>query len=385
MLFRNLRSVKTNEIIDIQTKENVISQVARKLSKDIDKIVLDFENAIVFPGLINSHDHLDFNLFPRLGNKIYKNYVDWGHDIHSQNKTQINEVLEVPKNLRIQWGIYKNLINGVTTVVNHGEKIDVDDSLISIFQDSHILHSARLEKNWKYKLIKPFVKHFPYTMHMGEGTDSDASAEIDEVIKWNFWQRELIGVHGIAMNEKQAQNLKALIWCADSNFFLNGSTASIDKLKHKTKILFGTDSTVSADWNIWNQLKIARETKMASDAEIFNMLNTTAAEIWKLRNTAEIKENYKADLVIARAKNSTKALESFFEVQPEDILMVISKGKIKLFDSVLHKNILESKADIKDFCPVKINGATKYIKGNIRTLIEEIKVYYTNVKLPVSF
>jgi cytosine/adenosine deaminase-related metal-dependent hydrolase len=44
-----------------------------------------FENALVFPGLINSHDHLDFNLFPRLGNGIYENYLEWGQR-HSSKK-----------------------------------------------------------------------------------------------------------------------------------------------------------------------------------------------------------------------------------------------------------------------------------------------------------
>ncbi|HEY1165598.1 MAG TPA: hypothetical protein VGE90_10535, partial [Chitinophaga sp.] len=30
---------------------------------------LHFDNCIAFPGLINSHDHLDFDLFPQLGNR----------------------------------------------------------------------------------------------------------------------------------------------------------------------------------------------------------------------------------------------------------------------------------------------------------------------------
>src|SRR5438094_463304 len=82
---------------------------------------LDFENCIAFPGLINSHDHLEFNLFPRLGNRIYADYTEWGRDIHATNRDAIEAVLKIPKPLRVQWGIYKNLLNGVTTVVHHGE------------------------------------------------------------------------------------------------------------------------------------------------------------------------------------------------------------------------------------------------------------------------
>src|SRR5579872_792414 len=69
---------------------------------------LDFENCLAFPGLINSHDHLHFNLFPRLGNRIYSDYVEWGADIHAVNRREIEAILEIPKTLRAQWGIYKN-------------------------------------------------------------------------------------------------------------------------------------------------------------------------------------------------------------------------------------------------------------------------------------
>src|ERR1700754_5330219 len=72
---------------------------------------LEFEDAIAFPGLINSHDHLDFNLFPALGNRIYNDYTEWGTDIHLQNKETIAAVLRIPKELRIGWSLYKNLLN----------------------------------------------------------------------------------------------------------------------------------------------------------------------------------------------------------------------------------------------------------------------------------
>src|SRR5258706_11703399 len=90
---------------------------------------LYFNDALIFPGLINSHDHLDFNLFPKLGNRIYKNYVEWGNDIHQQNKETIDAVLKIPKKLRAQWGIYKNLLNGITAVFNHGKKLQIENSL----------------------------------------------------------------------------------------------------------------------------------------------------------------------------------------------------------------------------------------------------------------
>jgi len=64
-----------------------------------ENISLTFDNVIAFPGLINSHDHLDFNLFPPLRNRIYNNYTEWGIDIQTNNKKTINEILRIPQHL----------------------------------------------------------------------------------------------------------------------------------------------------------------------------------------------------------------------------------------------------------------------------------------------
>src|SRR5437868_7835536 len=113
---------------------------------------LAFENAMAFPGLINSHDHLDFNLFPQTGNRIYNNYTEWSRDIKQHNQQAIDEVLKIPAELCTQWGLYKNLLNGITTVVNHGEHLNITKSPISVFQDCYSLHSIHFENNWKYQL-----------------------------------------------------------------------------------------------------------------------------------------------------------------------------------------------------------------------------------------
>src|ERR1700760_983910 len=132
---------------------------------------LSLDGAIAFPGMINSHDHLDFNLFPPLGNQIYNNYTEWGKDIHTHNKAQINPILQIPQPLRTRWGMYKNLINGFTTVVNHGEKLSIPDPLITIFQDCYNLHSVGFEHNWRWKLNRPGRNGQSVVLHVGEGTD----------------------------------------------------------------------------------------------------------------------------------------------------------------------------------------------------------------------
>jgi cytosine/adenosine deaminase-related metal-dependent hydrolase len=344
---------------------------------------LHFDNAIAFPGLINSHDHLEFNLFPQLGNKTYKSYMEWGRDIHEHDKEIIQSILQIPKELRAKWGMYKNLLAGITTVVQHGARLLINNDIINIFQNCYSLHSVRLEKLWKLKLNKPFAKNQPYAIHIGEGTDDDAFKEINELIRWNLFKRKLVGIHGIAMNTQQAKAFEALVWCPDSNFFLCNATAPINELKNVTKILFGTDSTLSAGWNIWEQLRIARNTGMLTDMELYESLTRTPSLVWNLPERGSLTENKKADIVIAKIKDKTDILNGFFSLNPEDILMIFKDGEIILFDETILAQLTKY-VSIKEFSKIFINGTCKFIKGNLPALIKHIKQYNAEIKFPVE-
>src|SRR3954471_1257170 len=118
MVLSNLTEVVTKKLIDIQLVGKCIGRISESgFYKSSASLKLNFDDALVLPGLINSHDHLDFNLFPTFGATIYKNYIEWATNIHGSYKDEIAAVLQVPEELRVQWGIYKNLLAGITTVV----------------------------------------------------------------------------------------------------------------------------------------------------------------------------------------------------------------------------------------------------------------------------
>src|SRR5437868_14542268 len=62
---------------------------------------LDLSGHLILPGLINSHDHLEFNLFPRLGNRLYANAGEWAADIFHPDASPVRENLAVPKAVRL--------------------------------------------------------------------------------------------------------------------------------------------------------------------------------------------------------------------------------------------------------------------------------------------
>jgi cytosine/adenosine deaminase-related metal-dependent hydrolase len=381
MILNNIRIALTGEQINIRIKDGKIVQILPGHFHDkTEQFDLNFDGAIIFPGLINSHDHLDFNLFPALGSNTYKNYTEWGGYIHKNYKDKINSVLKVPEVLREQWGIYKNLLCGVTTVINHGKKIKTKTNLLSVYEDCQCIHSVQFEKKWRFALNNPFKKNLPVVIHSGEGTDQSSVKEIDQLTRWNLQKRSLIAVHGVAMTENQVNAFKALIWCPESNYFLLGKTAAVNRLKKHIPILFGTDSTLTGSWNIWEHIRRARKTKFMADKELYDTLTINAANTWKL-NSGEIAKGKDADLVITKTKHELSNTDAFFAVNPQNILMVIHKGSISLFDEELYTQLKAINLD--DYSKVYIDGTCKFVKGNLPQLIKKIEQYYPEVNFPV--
>jgi cytosine/adenosine deaminase-related metal-dependent hydrolase len=355
----------------------------------------------VFPGLVNSHDHLDFNCFPRLGNRIYEDYTEWGKDIHEHNSDSIRPVLQVPGPLRTRWGLYKNLLSGFTTVVNHGPRVELGNQpLITVIQDCKSLHSLSGERYWKFKLNRPLRTTRLIAIHIGEGTSPRAKKEIDTLCRWNLLRKDLVGIHGITMEESQAGHFKALVWCPDSNYFLYGHTADIRRLKTRIPILFGSDSTLSARWNIREQLRIARNMTYLNDTELLEALTTTPTAIWGHPAPAD------GDFIVL----SARSLPEFFAADPEDILLVAHDGKLRLFDAALADQLPDIKLagqsrdnypigqsqdkypigqspDISStdrcFSRIAIGNTIKYVQGDLPGLMKEIRHYHPGVEFPV--
>lgn len=363
MVLKNVTTIYGTAPVNIQAKCGKITPVNNNA---VDTLELTFDNALVFPGLVNSHDHLDFNLFPQLGDRLYNNYTEWGACIHKDHKEEIAAVLKVPLNLRVSWGIFKNLLCGFTTVVNHGAQLAIIDAPITIEQGNS-LHSVQFEKGWKLKLNNPLKRKLPLAIHVGEGTDELAHNEIDELIAWNLLNRKLTGVHGVAMTEGQAKSFEALVWCPESNYFLLNKTAPINQLKKSTTILFGTDSTLTGNWNIWHHIRLARKTNQLTDDELYNSLQAVGGN---------------QSVVVVNRRAGETPIESFFATDPADILLVVHEENIRMFDETMLGQL--PLIDLKQFSRIYINGAGKYVQGNLPELMRQIKAYYPQVRFPIT-
>jgi hypothetical protein len=326
------------------------------------------KNVIVFPGLTNSHDHLDFNLFPFLGNRIYENSRQWGADIHQQHEDVISKVLAIPRRERIIWGILKNLVSGVTTIVHHGnDHKEISKIGYPVITGYQYLHSIHTEPNWKIKLNLSWKKDV--MIHVGEGIDKDSHEEIDSLIRWNLLKHSLIGIHAVGMDEEQSRSFKAIVWCPDSNMRLYGKTAAVDKLKKCVPILFGTDSTLSASVDLWEQLRMSRELEVLTDRELFESLVKTPRSIFS---------SIGSSLVIADRKFGG-AFESFFQLTPEDLLLVTIEGRVMLADKTHFNKLKEN-----EYMLLKVGRSEKWVLKEFGCVVSKLERRSISLPLEVS-
>ena len=81
------------------------------------------------------------------------------------------------------------------------------------------------------------------------------------------------------------------------------------------------------------------------------------------------------------ANNKGNNFDAFFGLNPEDILMVISKGKISLFDEELDKQLKDIDPD--NYSKIYIKGRCKYVTGDLPLLMQQIKQHYPEADFPV--
>ena len=239
----------------------------------------------------------------------------------------------------------------------------------------------QFQKKWKWHLNNPALKNSTCVIHTGEGTDQQSSAEIDTLLQWNLLKRKLVGVHAVAMNPAQAKKFSGLVWCPESNRVLLNRQAAIAALKAMTTLVFGTDSTLTANWNIWQHLRLARKLALVTDDELFAMTSSAAATLWGI-NTGELHAGKEADIIIAKTSSGQATWNDVFGINPESISLVLHKGNIRLFDDSLLPQLSNGQVDLNKFSCIRMNGEMKWIQGNLPALIKRIKTYHPSVQLP---
>ncbi len=349
---------------DVRIAKGLIAEAAYSLPTKKSETTIDFKNHFVYPGLINAHDHLEMNLYPKLGTPPYKNYVEWTKDIYNPFESPIKEIEKVDRDDRLTWGGIKNLISGVTTVVHHNpwhRLLGKNKFPVKVLKDVAWAHSLQLGKS----IAKDFPrrKDTPFVIHVAEGIDELAFTEVSKLNALGLLKKNTVLVHAIGLTESDIQLLESIqcsvVWCPASNLWMFESTAPIAKLKSKMKVALGSDSTLTGSPTLLDEMKIASKTNLADSQALFDMVTKIPASIFNLTQP-NISTNQRADLFIAPIKHHNYS-ENLLSINPSDMALVLVDGEPKLIASEL-----DLTHTLKD--TFTIGGRKKYIAIEIEKL-----------------
>jgi cytosine/adenosine deaminase-related metal-dependent hydrolase len=321
---------------------------------------------MLLPGLVNAHDHLEFNLFPRLGRGPYWNSGDWARDIYHPDRSPIREHLRVPKRVRLWWGGLKNLLSGVTTVCHHNPyepAVFGPEFPVRVVRRFAWAHSLEFEPDLAARFRRAPAS-YPFLIHCGEGTDARARRELQALDSLGALDRRTAIIHGVALGRKQLDLIgrrgAALIWCPTSNLAMLGRSVSREILRSGIPIALGTDSALSAPVDLLEELAVARRYLPASHLEerLYEMVTTIPAKILRLPPQA-----LACDWVAVRSEGRSPAMA----LLKGSIALVVVRGRIRLIEPSLAQQL---PADFtRQFQPLTIEGRpTVLVDADVRAL-----------------
>ena len=364
--------------------EEMIENTGKSLNSDIPFV--DIPEGILCPGLINSHDHLIGNYYPKVGNGPYESWLPWDNDLKSAPVYRERQQIE-NRDLYLL-GTYRNLISGVTTVSDHIPKFVAEpyyDYLpmkpIKNYSLAHSIGSSALA--WGGEIADEYAQAVanggPFVTHIAEGFDLETLRDIDVLEKKGGLGPHSVLVHGISFSPENMDKIKkvgaSVVWCGDSNMFMFNKTANIKMLLDKhINVCIGTDSPMSGGINLLEEIRFDKQLykkltgKELSDSQIFRMITENPVKAFKLRDNGKVKKDYRADLVVFRdthGKNPTSVVNA----ELKDVRLVVIDGNPVYADAEF--DFLFNKLKI-NYEKVIIEGIPKIIIGNLTGLLQRI-------------
>jgi 5-methylthioadenosine/S-adenosylhomocysteine deaminase len=342
-------------------------------------------DALIFPGLIDLHDHITWNFLPRWKpGDLFNNRYDW------QQTIAYKIALDDP-HARIfddrtlacdadRFGEIKAIVGGSTSVVgsltptpNTDDNACIKGLARNLDNFAGFEQSVLNKEPLRYEVF-PFEMQLAdatkvradldsgtlkaFLIHVGEGKPSDASAarEFRMLAKRNdgFLRPGVSVIHGVALGKDEFSQMATakvgLIWSPRSNIELYGATTDVRSAKEAgVKIALAPDWSPSGSDGMLEELKYAatwnasQTSPVFSDQELVAMATVTPAQLAGAdKQIGTIQKGLYADLLLVR-RSSGNPYQTLLHASPAEVRLVIVGGIATYGDPDLMAQLLPGK------------------------------------------
>jgi cytosine/adenosine deaminase-related metal-dependent hydrolase/ubiquinone/menaquinone biosynthesis C-methylase UbiE len=336
---------------------------------------IDLTGFLLLPGLINAHDHLEFSLFPNIGDGPYENAKQWADDIHANHASLIALHRRVPRSVRLWWGAIRNLLSGVTTVCHHNpitQELMAPGFPVRVVSGFGWAHSLWLEPDLANRVARN-REDAPFILHAAEGSDEESAEEVFALDRMRALDQRTALVHALGctpeavalINDRQA----AVILCPTSNRFLFDQSPSREFIGSLNRVTLGSDSPLTAAGDLLDEIRFAR-TRLGLDAgTIYDMVTNRASDILRLRRgEGQLKPGSVADVLVVRDCGLSPA-EMLGQLNMAQVELVMLAGRVVLAGPTLFERLPNAlKQGLQLF---EVEGKRRWVRAPMEKLIAQ--------------
>jgi len=336
-------------------------------------------NGIIFPGLIDTHNHILFDIFDETDwspAKLYTNHNQWPNEPRYKAmvdaKQYLNGEAGSPVSIGCEmdkYGELKALIAGTTSVVgsaNPANRTCYGSLARTIDQSANGLPADRIQA----ATIFPSTSAADsvcgnladgstdaYVIHVAEGVDATARAEWTKLgtvstVDGCLYDSRTTIVHGTALGEPELAAVAAsgisLVWSPRSNVFLYGGGTDLTKTANIPLALAkGINVALAPDWSIGGSQNLLDELRFADRVDntvwgdviaprtLVQMATTHAARALGLGGVlGALAPGMKADVVVVGGDRA-HPYDALLAATPAEVRLVTVDGRALYGDGSL--------------------------------------------------
>jgi hypothetical protein len=341
-------------------------------------------DGVILPGLVNLHDHLTFNVFPRwTPPRRFSNRYEWMEDPEYIARIDTpHEVMEAAGLgcVMERYGDIRAMLGGATASVGSlpppfrnrcGQdvirNIDVPANAAARKQ-GQILHvsydifpfeltppqASAVRQGLRSKSIGSSV------LHIAEGVGAAARREFLMMQAAGYVRSDVVVVQGVALVEADFKALAAsgagFVWSPQSNFVLYGQTVDMAMVERSgVKIAVGPDWAVTGSAGmiagVQYASKVPRTGAPLSSKEWVTRATRVPAQLSGVKpRLGTIAVGAAADVIVLR-RSGTTPYDALLQARPGDLKLVIVRGEPVFGDPDLMAALLPGQPlEFADIC-----------------------------------
>jgi len=357
------------------------------------KSTLDLRGAsVVYPALINSHDHMRGNYLPRVGPKpgvFYLNWGPWDNDLKSSAAFAERENLSEENKYFLS--SYKSIFSGVVTVNDHFPH-ELNRNLLPrlplrAIQEYCLAHEcSSYDLKWgdgiETEHERAKERDWPFITHLEEGFDPEAMDGVELLERMGRLDDRCLFIHCIGFTDADIAKVAAaranVSWCPASNMLMFNVTCKIRKmLAAGINVSIGTDSTHTGSSNLFAEMAFARASyrrmygEDLSPKTIVEMVTVNPARAFRMSDrVGSLALGKLADLLVLKGRGDDP-YENLASASMADIELLVMEGK-PIYGEERFLSLLDGELP-SGYSTVSVGGRRMFVTGDPGALYKEVR------------